>query len=134
MTSTHRRASRSTGATGNLSAAQQSLLTNYNTSTTGLTLSASEPLRHLFAKTGVTSVGVSYSLSRSSVTTFNHNTTNVFQSLAFRSGVAGQNQLNGIITSVVTPSFTFRAWIAQSVRTMAGTSTCRSRSLALAVT
>jgi outer membrane protein insertion porin family len=96
-----------TGATGNLSAAQQSLLTNYNTSTTGLTLTASEPLRHLFAKTGVTRVGLSYSLSRSSVTTFNQNTTNVFQSLAFRSGVAGQNQLSGIITSVVTPSFTF---------------------------
>jgi outer membrane protein insertion porin family len=96
-----------TGATGNLSAAQQSLLTNYNTSTTGLTLTASEPLRHLFAKTGVTRVGLAYSLSRSSVTTFNQNTLNVFQSLAFRSGVAGQNQLTGIVTSVVTPSFTF---------------------------
>jgi outer membrane protein insertion porin family len=96
-----------TGASGNLSAAQQSLLTNYNTSTTGLTLSASEPLRHLFARTGVTRVGLSYSLSRSTVTTFNQNTTNVFQSLAFRSGVAGQNQLSGIVTSVVTPSFSF---------------------------
>jgi outer membrane protein insertion porin family len=96
-----------TGAVGNLSAAQQSLLTNYNTSTTGLTLSASEPLRHLFAKTGVTRIGLSYSLSRSTVTAFNQNTTNVFQSLAFRAGVAGQNQLNGIITSVVTPSFSF---------------------------
>jgi outer membrane protein insertion porin family len=96
-----------TGATGNLSAAQQSLLTNYNQSTTGVTLSASEPLRHLWARTGVTRVGVSYSLSRSSVTTFNQNTTNVFQSLAFRSGVAGQNQLSGIISSVVTPSFSF---------------------------
>jgi outer membrane protein insertion porin family len=41
------------------------------------------------------------------VTTFNQNTTNVFQSLAFRSGVAGQNQLSGIISSVVTPSFSF---------------------------
>jgi outer membrane protein insertion porin family len=96
-----------TGATGNLSAAQQSLLTNYNTSTTGLTLNGSEPLRHLFARSGVARVGLSYSLSRSSVTAFNQNTTNVFQSLAFRSGVAGQNQLNGIITSVVTPSFSF---------------------------
>jgi outer membrane protein insertion porin family len=94
-------------APGNLTTAQQSLLTNYNQSTTGVTLSASEPLRHLFARTGVTRVGLSYSLSRSTVTTFNQNTTNVFQSLAFRSGVAGQNQLNGIITSVVTPSFTF---------------------------
>ena len=96
-----------TGATGNLSAAQQSLLTNYNQSTTGVTLSASEPLRHLWARTGVTRIGLSYSLSRSTVTTFNQNTTNVFQSLAFRSGVAGQNQLSGIISSVVTPSFSF---------------------------
>jgi outer membrane protein insertion porin family len=97
-----------TGATpGNLTTAQQSLLTNYNQSTTGLTVTSSEPLRHLFSRTGVTRIGLSYSLSRSSVTTFNTNTTNVFQSLAFRSGVAGQNQLTGIITSVVTPSFSF---------------------------
>ena len=91
----------------NLSSLQQSLLTNYNTATTGLTLSLQSPLRHLFARSGVTRVGVSYSLSRSSVTTFNDNTRNVFQSLAFRSGVAGQSQLNGIVTSVFTPSFTF---------------------------
>ncbi len=91
----------------NLTNAQQSLLTNYNQSETGLVLSVSEPLRHLFAHTGVTRVGVSYALSRSSVTTFNDNTRNVFQSLAFRSGVAGQNALNGIITSVITPSFTY---------------------------
>ena len=103
--------SKSYSATGaapsNLTAAQQSLLTNYNESTKGLSLSVSEPLRHLFSRSGVTRVGISYQLSRSSITTFNQNTTNVFQSLAFRSGVAGQNQLNGIITSVVTPSFTF---------------------------
>jgi outer membrane protein insertion porin family len=91
----------------NLTNAQQSLLTNYNQSETGLVLSVSEPLRHLFARTGVTRVGVSYSLSRSSVTTFNDNTRNVFQSLAFRSGVAGQNALNGIVTSVISPSFTY---------------------------
>jgi outer membrane protein insertion porin family len=95
------------GASQNLTNAQQSLLTNYNQSQTGLTLSVSSPLRHLFARTGVTRVGVSYALSRSSVTTFNDNTRNVFQTLAFRSGVQGQNQLNGIIASVITPSFTF---------------------------
>jgi outer membrane protein insertion porin family len=99
-------------ATGNQStnftSAQNSQFTNYNTQTTGLTLSVSEPLRHVFSRSGVTRVGASYSLSRSSVTTFNQNTLNVFQSLAFRSGVAGgQNQLNGIITSVLTPTFTF---------------------------
>ena len=91
----------------NLTNAQQSLLTNYNTATTGFNVSVQEPLRHLFAKTGVTRIGFSYQLSRSSVTTFNDNTRNVFQSLAFRSGVAGQNQLDGIITSTITPSFTF---------------------------
>ena len=95
------------GQSSNLTNAQQSLLTNYNQATTGLTLTVGEPLRHLFAKTGVSRIGLSYSLSRSSVTTFNDNTRNVFQSLAFRSGVAGQNQLDGIITSVLTPSFTF---------------------------
>ena len=54
-------------APGNLTTAQQSLLTNYNQSTTGLTISASEPLRHLFSRSGVTRIGLSYSLSRSSV-------------------------------------------------------------------
>ncbi|WP_202925503.1 outer membrane protein assembly factor BamA [Edaphobacter sp. 12200R-103] len=91
----------------NLTTAQQSLLTNYNQSQTGMTISLSSPLRHLFARTGVSRIGVSYALSRSSVTTFNDNTRNVFQTLAFRSGVQGQNQLNGIISSVITPSFTF---------------------------
>jgi outer membrane protein insertion porin family len=96
-----------TGASANLSAAQNSQLTNYNQSTKGVTTSVSRPLRHLFFKSGVTRVGVSYSLSRSSITTFNQNTQNVFQSLAFRTGVAGLNQLSGIVTSVISPSFTF---------------------------
>jgi len=95
------------GASQNLSTAQQSLLTNYNQSSTGFTLSVSSPLRHLFARTGVSRVGVSYALSRSSVTTFNDNTRNVFQTLAFRAGVQGQNQLNGIISSTITPSFSY---------------------------
>ena len=95
------------GQSANLTSAQQSQLQNYNQSQTGATLSASEPLRHLFSRSGVARIGVSYSLSRSTITTFNDNTHNVFQSLAFRSGIQGQNQLSGIITSVVSPSFTF---------------------------
>ena len=94
-----------TGASANQAAAISSQTTNYNTTTTGATLSISEPLRHLFATKGVARIGASYSLSRSSVSTFNTNTRNVFQSLAFRSGVSGQNQLNGIVTSVITPTF-----------------------------
>jgi outer membrane protein insertion porin family len=96
----------SNGQSDNLTNAQTSQLTNYNQSTTGTSLSLSEPLRRLFANKGVTRVGLSYSLARSSITTFNTNTHNIFESLAFRSGVTGQNQLNGIITSTITPSFT----------------------------
>src|SRR6185437_12259330 len=104
--------SKSYGVTGsnpsaNLSTAQQSLLTNYNTATTGLTVTTSEPLRQIWSRSGVARIGLSYALSRASVSAFNDNTRNVFQSLAFRSGVQGPNQLNGIVTSVLTPSFTF---------------------------
>jgi outer membrane protein insertion porin family len=103
--------SKSYGATNgqplNLTNAQQSLLTNYNQSSTGLSVNSSMALRKLFRRSGVARVGISYSLSRSGITTFNDNTRNVFQSLAFRSGIAGQNQLEGIISSIITPSFTF---------------------------
>ncbi len=91
----------------NLSNAQNSLLTNYNQSTVGLTVSSATALRQLFRRSGVARVGISYSLSRSSITTFNQNTLNVFQTLAYRSGLAGQNALNGIVTSQLTPSFSF---------------------------
>jgi outer membrane protein insertion porin family len=97
-----------TGQSANLSNAQSSLLNNYNQSSTGLTVSTSEALRNLFKRSGVARVGLSYSLSRSGITTFNQNTLSIFQSLAFRSGgIASTSQLNGIITSTVTPSFTF---------------------------
>ena len=95
------------GQSANLTNAQNSLLNNYNQSTTGLTISSSTALRKLFRRSGVARVGISYSLSRSGITTFNQNTLNVFQTLAFRSGIAGQDQLNGIITSMITPTFSF---------------------------
>ena len=91
------------GQSQNLTNAQQSLLTNYNQSSTGLSVSLNYPIRHSFK-----SFGVSYSLSRSSISTFNDNTRNVFETLAFRSGIAGQNQLSGIISSIITPSFSIR--------------------------
>ncbi len=91
----------------NLQSAQNSLLTQYNQSTTGLTISSATALRSLFRHSGVARVGISYSLSRSTITTFNQNTLNVFQTLAYRSGVAGQNALNGIVTSILSPSFSF---------------------------
>jgi outer membrane protein insertion porin family len=95
------------GQSANLTNAQNSLLNNYNQSSKGVTISTSEALRKLFRRSGVARVGISYSLSRSGITTFNQNTLSVFQTLAFRSGIAGANQLNGIVTSIVTPSFSF---------------------------
>jgi outer membrane protein insertion porin family len=95
------------GQSANLTNAQQSLLTNYNQSTEGLNISTSTALRKLFRRSGVARVGITYGLSRSGITTFNQNTHNVFEALAFRAGIAGQSQLNGIITSVITPSFSF---------------------------
>jgi outer membrane protein insertion porin family len=96
-----------TTAGSNQAAQQQSLSSNYNQSSTGLTISTGTPLRKLFRRSGVARIGISYSLSRSGVTTFSDTTRNVFQSLAFRSGVAGSSQLSGIITSIVSPSFSF---------------------------
>jgi outer membrane protein insertion porin family len=97
---------KSYGAAGtgntNLSNAQQSLLTNYNQSSTGLSLNIGYPIRRSFKR-----VGLSYSLSRSNITTFNDNTRNVFETLNFRSGIAQNNALDGIISSIVTPSFTY---------------------------
>jgi outer membrane protein insertion porin family len=93
------------GQSANLTNAQQSLLNNYNQSSKGFVVSTSTPLRKFLRRSGVARVGLSYSLSKSGITTFNQNTLNVFQTLAFRSGIAGQNQLNGIITSVLSPSF-----------------------------
>jgi outer membrane protein insertion porin family len=101
------KASTITGASANLTNAENSLLNNYNQSSKGVTVSSSEALRKLFRRSGVARIGLAYSLSSSGITTFNQNTLSVFQTLAFRSGIAGANQLNGIVTSIVTPSFSF---------------------------
>ncbi|MGA7158693.1 MAG: outer membrane protein assembly factor BamA [Acidobacteriaceae bacterium] len=95
------------GQSENLTNAQNSLLNNYNQSSKGITISTSTALRKLFRRTGVARVGLAYSLSSSGITTFNQNTLSVFQTLAFRSGIEGSNQLNGIVTSIITPNFSF---------------------------
>ena len=117
------------GQNQNLTNAQQSLLTNYNQSSTGLTLSASTPLRHVFKHAvGITRVGVSYALTRSNITTFNENTRNVFETLNYRSGLQTSNALGGIISSVITPSFTY-----SSVDRAAGPHSGRDFNLAIQV-
>jgi len=87
-----------TGATGNQSAATSSLLQNYNQSSNGFNLSASYPLRH-FSLFGFSRVGATYAWDRSSVRAFSQASSNLFQVLAFRSGIQGQNALEGIVTS-----------------------------------
>jgi outer membrane protein insertion porin family len=89
-----------TGTSLNAPAATTSLLQNYNQSTTGLTLSASYPIRHSFKR-----VGFTYTLNRSNVTAFSAASSNLFQTLAFRSGIQGQNALDGIINSMASFSY-----------------------------
>jgi outer membrane protein insertion porin family len=89
------------GNPANLSNATNSLLQKYDQTSTGFTLSASYPIRHSFKR-----VGVTYSLNRSSVTTYSAASSNFFQTLAFRSGIQGQNALDGIISSSLLFSYT----------------------------
>jgi outer membrane protein insertion porin family len=85
----------------NLTNAQQSLLQKYNQSSTGFSVSARYPIHRSFK-----SVGLTYSLNRSNVSTFSPASANLFQTLAFRSGIQGQNALTGIINSQASFSFT----------------------------
>jgi outer membrane protein insertion porin family len=90
-----------TGASVNLTAAQQSLTQNYNQASTGLTFSLSYPLkRHTFQR-----VGMTYSLSKSSITAFSTASQTFFQTISFRSGIQGSNPLAGIVNS--SASFTY---------------------------
>ena len=90
-----------TGASVNLSAAEKSLTQNYNQAATGFNFSISYPLkRHAFQR-----VGVTYSLSRSSITAFSTASQTFFQTISFRSGIQGSNALAGIVDSQL--SFTY---------------------------
>jgi outer membrane protein insertion porin family len=90
------------GADANTTAAVTSLTQNYNQSVTGFTTSARFPIRHTFKN-----VGITYSLNRSSVTTFSAASQNLFQTLAFRSGIQGGNSLEGIVNSMVSFSYSW---------------------------
>ena len=91
----------STGG-GNLSAAQQSLVQNYNQSSTGLTVSTNYLIRHSFHR-----VGLTYSFDKSSITAFSPASTSLFDTLAFRSGIQSNNALNGIYSSKVSLSYAY---------------------------
>ena len=90
-----------TGQAANLSQAQQSLTQNYNQASVGANFSLSYPLkRHAFQR-----VGLTYSLTKSSITAFSTASQTFFQTISFRSGIQGSNSLNGIVNS--SASFTY---------------------------
>jgi outer membrane protein insertion porin family len=92
-----------TGQSANLTQAQQSLTQNYNQAATGLTFSLSYPLkRHAFQR-----VGFTYSLSKSTISTFSTASQTYFQTISFRSGVQGANALAGIVNSMVSFSYAY---------------------------
>jgi len=92
-----------TGQSANLTTQQSSLLQNYNNATVGLNTSVSYPLpRHNFQR-----VGFTYSLTRSSITAFSTASQNLFENIAFRSGIQGQNALNGIVNSSASFSYIY---------------------------
>ena len=75
---------------------------NYNQDSDGFTLFASYPLKKLsFARLGVT-----YGLTRTTITPFNDASRFLFEDIQFRS-VAGPSALNGIVSSTVTPTITY---------------------------
>ncbi len=95
------------GQSPNAAAFNSSLVQNYNQSSTGFTLSAAYPLRHTFKFAGFSRVGLTYSWNRSAVTAFSGASQNLFQTLAFRSGIQGQNALTGIVTSQASFSYSY---------------------------
>jgi outer membrane protein insertion porin family len=91
------------GASANFTSAQKSLTQNYNQSSTGLNVSLSYPLkRHAFQR-----VGMTYSLTKSSITAFSTASQTFFQTISFRSGIQGSNALDGIVNSSASFSYMY---------------------------
>ena len=92
-----------TGQNLNLPSAYLQNLQNYSQSSTGFSLSLSYPLR---GRRSFKRVGISYSFDRSSLVAVSNASKLLFENINF-SGISGPNALNGIITSKITPSFSF---------------------------
>jgi outer membrane protein insertion porin family len=75
---------------------------NYNQSSSGFTVFASEPIRRFsFAR-----VGMTYAYTRSTITAFSTASQVLFQSIQFRS-FAGPSQLAGIVSSKIQPTISY---------------------------
>lgn len=104
-----------TGQAVNLTAAQQSLVQNYNQGSDGFNFSISYPLkRHAFQR-----VGFTYSWTNSTITAFSSASQSFFQTISFRSGVQGNNPLSGIINSMVSLSYTYNT-VSDPIRPRGG--------------
>ncbi len=92
-----------TGSSPNLSAAQTSMIQNYNQAAKGFNFSVSYPLRrHAFQR-----VGFTYSWSKSNITAFSTASQTFFQTMSFRSGIQGNNALTGIVNSYASFSYIY---------------------------
>ncbi len=76
-------------------------LLNYTQNSKGISVSASYPIKHSFAR-----VGITYGYDKSDVVTETQAAQAYFQYINF-SGVAGPNSLNGISTSHIVPSYSY---------------------------
>ena len=79
----------------------QSYFQNFTQNSTGFTTFASYPLRRSFAR-----IGLTYSITRSSVQTFSPASQAFFSALAFTQ-FQGPNQLSGIVTSQIMPTYLY---------------------------
>jgi outer membrane protein insertion porin family len=98
-------------------------LLNYVQNSKGFTVSASYPLKRSFARLGLT-----YGYDISDIKTETNAATSYFQYLYFAS-VSGPNQLNGVKTSSVTPSYTYNS-VNSPINPTAGRSIYLSTSFA----
>ncbi len=96
-----RQASIAQGVPLNVPSALLDLLQNYNTSSKGLTVSLSYPLKRSLKR-----VGLTYTFASTSVSVFSDASRSLFEQLAFR-GIAGPAALKGVVTSKVLPTFSF---------------------------
>src|SRR5262249_61403416 len=97
-------------------ASVQNQLLNYNQSSTGFTASGSYVLGRTFKR-----LGLSYALDKTSINTFSQASQNLFQTANFRS-ISGPDALKGIVTSSVTPSFSFNTIGPNPIRPHSGRS------------
>jgi outer membrane protein insertion porin family len=92
-----------TGLSANLTSAQQSLTQNYNQASKGMNFSVNYPLRrHAFQR-----VGMTFSLTKSTITAFSTASQTFFQTISFRSGIQGTNALAGIVNSSASFSYVY---------------------------